>query len=58
MGSRKGFTPVVLIAVLALVIAVGGVGIGLAWKTEYFDKWLPVNIKEMFGRGEKPEEEP
>ena len=58
MVSRKGFTPVVLIAVLALVIAVGGVGIGLAWKTDYLDKWLPANIKEMFGRGEKPEEEP
>lgn len=58
MVSRKGFIPVVLIAVLALVIAAGGVGIGLAWKTEYLDKWLPPNIKELFGRGEKPEEEP
>lgn len=56
--SRKGFTPVILIAVLALIIAVGGVGIGLAWKTSYLDKWLPLNVKGMFGRGEKPEEEP
>jgi len=55
---KKGFVPVILTAVLALVIAVGGVGIGLAWKTNRLDKWLPPNIKEMFGRGEKPEKEP
>lgn len=54
--GRKGFIPVILITVLALVIAVGGVGIGLAWKTSRLDRWLPPNIKEMFGRGEKPEE--
>lgn len=55
--GRKSFIPTILIAVLALVIAVGGVGIGLAWRTNYLDKWLPPNIKKMFGRGEKPEEE-
>lgn len=52
---RKRF---ILITILALIVIVGGVGIGLAWKTKYLDKWLPPNIKEMFGRGEKPEEEP
>jgi hypothetical protein len=40
------------------VIAVGGIGIGLAWRTNRLDKWLPSNIKEMFGRGERPEEKP
>lgn len=48
--SRKGVIPVILIVVLALVIAVGGVGIGLAWKTNVLDKWLPVNVKEFFGK--------
>lgn len=55
---KKGFAPTILVAVLALVIAVGGVGIGLAWRTDVLDKVLPPNIKEMFGRGEEPEEEP
>ena len=52
MNKRQGFVPILLI-VLALVVSVGGVGIGLAWKTDVFDKWLPPNIKELFGRGEK-----
>lgn len=55
---KKGFIPIILIAALAFVIAVGGVGIGLTWRTDYLDKILPPNIKEMFGRGEKPEEKP
>jgi len=53
---KKGFAPTILIAVLALVLTVGGVGV-LAWKTDYLDKWLPASVKEMFGRGEKPVEE-
>ncbi|PJC21827.1 hypothetical protein CO059_03105 [candidate division WWE3 bacterium CG_4_9_14_0_2_um_filter_48_10] len=56
-AGRQGFIPVILITVLALVIAVGGVGIGLAWRTNRLDKWLRPNIKEMFRRGERPEEE-
>lgn len=43
----------VIVIALALVIAVGGIGIGLAWRTDYLDKWLPPNVKRMFGRGEK-----
>jgi len=63
--SRKGVVPVVLIIVLALVIAVGGVGIGLAWRTNYLDKYLPARVKELLGKeakpsdqGEEPGEEP
>ena len=53
MNKRQGFAPILLI-VLALVISVGGVGIGLAWKTNILDKILPPNIKELFGRGAGP----
>lgn len=49
-NKREGFIPVILIAVLALVVAAGGVGIGLAWKTDLLDKWLPNNVKEFFGK--------
>jgi len=52
--NRKGFIPIILVAVLALVVSVGGVGIGLAWRTEILDKYLPPNIQELFGRGSKP----
>lgn len=55
---KKGFAPIILIAVLALVLAPGGLGVGLVWKTEHLDKVLPLSIKGMFGRGEKPEEKP
>lgn len=48
---------IILVTILTLIVIVGGVGIGLAWKTDVLDKVLPPNIKEMFGRGEKPEEE-
>lgn len=46
---QNGFAPILLI-ILALVISVGGVGIGLAWKTEVLDKWLPNSVKEFFGK--------
>ena len=49
-NKREGFIPVILLAVLALVVAVGGVGIGLAWKTDLLDKWLPASVKEFFGK--------
>ena len=51
--AKQGVIPVILLAVLALVVAAGGIGIGLAWKTEVLDKVLPPNIKEFFGRGPK-----
>ena len=60
MTSKKGFIPIILVAVLALVVSVGGVGIGLAWRTEVLDKWLPANVKEFLGKeitptdGEQP----
>jgi len=49
---KRGFIPVVLIAVLALVIAVGGVGVGLAWKTDILDRWLPAGVAEFLGKWE------
>lgn len=52
---RKRF---ILITILALIAIIGGVGIGLAWRTSYLDRWLPPSVKERFGRGEKPGEEP
>lgn len=52
--SRKRIVPIILITVFVVAVVSG---IGLAWRTEYLDRWLPPNIKEMFGRGEKPEEE-
>lgn len=65
MTSKKGFIPTILIAVLALVIAVGGIGIGLAWRTNYLDKYLPARVKDLLGKeikhgdqGEEPGEEP
>lgn len=43
------------IGVLLFILLAGGVG--LAWKTDYLDRWLPQTIKEWFGKTEKPEEE-
>lgn len=66
MASKKGASPAILIIVLLLMIVVLG-GVGLAWKTEYLDKWLPPAVKEMLGKVEeeageeaegKPEEKP
>lgn len=47
--SRDGFAPILIIIVVA-VLAIGGVGIGLAWKTGVLDKSLPPNVKEFFGK--------
>jgi len=58
-SDRSGFAPILLI-ILAAVLAVGGIGIGLAWKTNVLDKWLPANVKEFLGKeitltnGEQP----
>src|SRR3989337_2651913 len=53
-NKREGFIPVILLAVLALVVAVGGVGIGLAWKTNVLDTWLPASVKGFFGKEVNP----
>uniref|UniRef100_A0A832E0I1 Uncharacterized protein n=1 Tax=candidate division WWE3 bacterium TaxID=2053526 RepID=A0A832E0I1_UNCKA len=59
INKRQGFAPILLI-ILAAVLAVGGIGIGLAWKTNVLDKWLPANVKEFLGKeitptnGEQP----
>ncbi len=52
-NKKQGFIPIILAVVLALVVVVGGVGVGLAWKTDVLDKILPPNVKEFFGRGPK-----
>ncbi len=65
MDKKQGFAPILLI-IVALIVAIGGIGAGLAWKTNVLDKWLPQNVKEFFGKevtptnGEQPngEEEP
>lgn len=46
----------VITTALAIAIVIGGFGIGLVWKTDYLDRWVPASIKELFRRGEKPEE--
>lgn len=57
MIGRKGAFPTILIVALALVITAAGVGFGLAWRTEYLDKWLPVGVREFFGRHQVSEGE-
>lgn len=57
MTTKQGFIPAILIVVLALVIAVGGVGIGLAWRTNYLDKYLPAKVKEFLGKEVKPSDQ-
>lgn len=44
----KRTIPVVILILLLIILA----GVGLAWKTEYLDQWLPANIKGFFGREE------
>lgn len=51
---KSGFAPILLLVVLALMIAVGGIGIGLAWRTNYLDKYLPARVKELLGKEAKP----
>jgi len=47
-----------ILILLVLLLLSGGVCAVLAWRTTYLDRWLPQNIKEMFGRGEMPGEQP
>ncbi len=36
-----------LLIVLVILLAI----VGIAWKTNYLDKWLPDNVKELLGKG-------
>jgi len=40
----------ILLIILALLIALGGAVAVVAWKTTYFDRWLPLNVKDFLGR--------
>lgn len=47
-----------LLILLALFVLLGGVGVGLAWRTDILDQWLPQNIIEILGRKKQLVEEP
>lgn len=46
--SSKKFSWRNLILILLALIITAGVGISIAWKTDYLDNWLPLSIKKMF----------
>lgn len=45
----RGFAPIVILIVVAVVISVGSAGV-LAWKTTVLDPYLPADVKTFLGK--------